>query len=142
MWYMSGFKWDVTADGMHSYYHVKYAESADGIEWRRDGVVAIDLVPPERNIARPCVVRDRDLYRMWYSYDAGRGYHIGYAESDDARRWTRLDDLAGIAPADAGWDADAQAYAWVFSHDGTRYMLYNGNGFGRTGFGLAAAGAS
>jgi len=30
----------------------------------------------------------------------------------------------------------------VFSHDGTRYMLYIGNGFGRTGFGLAAAGAS
>ena len=137
MWYVSGFRWDETSEGMQSYYHVKYAESADGIEWRRDGRVAIDLAAPERNIARPCVVHDADRYRMWYSYDAGRGYRIGYAESDDGLCWTRLDGLAGIAPSVTGWDADAQAYAWVFSHGGSRYMLYNGNGFGRTGFGIA-----
>ncbi|MDH5276133.1 MAG: hypothetical protein OEW88_06890, partial [Gammaproteobacteria bacterium] len=30
-------------------------------------------------------------------------------------------------------------YAFIFDHDGKRYMLYNGNGYGRTGFGLAVA---
>ena len=28
-------------------------------------------------------------------------------------------------------------YPFVFDHDGSRYMLYNGNGYGKTGFGLA-----
>ncbi len=28
-------------------------------------------------------------------------------------------------------------YAHVFDHAGTRYMLYNGNGYGKTGVGLA-----
>jgi predicted GH43/DUF377 family glycosyl hydrolase len=137
MWYVSGFRWTEDADGMHSYYHIKYAESADGIEWRRDGLVCIELAGSERNIARPCVVNDDGRYRMWYSYDAGRGYRIGYAESEDGLRWTRRDDCAGISPSATGWDSEAQAYPWVFSHDGTRFLLYNGNAFGRTGFGLA-----
>jgi len=28
-------------------------------------------------------------------------------------------------------------YPYVFYHKEKRYMLYNGNGFGKTGFGLA-----
>jgi hypothetical protein len=28
-------------------------------------------------------------------------------------------------------------YGYVFDWDGRRYMLYNGNRYGRTGFGLA-----
>ena len=97
----------------------------------------VDLTGPERNIARPCVVSDDGRYRMWYSYDSGCGYRIGYAESEDGLRWTRRDDRAGISPSATGWDSEAQAYPWVFSHDGTRFLLYNGNAFGRTGFGLA-----
>jgi len=67
MWYVSGFRWTEDAAGMHSYYHIKYAESADGIDWRRDGRVCIDLVGEERNIARPCVVNHAGGYGMWYS---------------------------------------------------------------------------
>ena len=29
------------------------------------------------------------------------------------------------------------AYACVFDHRGSRYMLYNGNGYGETGIGWA-----
>jgi hypothetical protein len=28
-------------------------------------------------------------------------------------------------------------YPFVFSHEGTTYMLYNGNGYGKSGFGYA-----
>lgn len=28
-------------------------------------------------------------------------------------------------------------YSYIFNHKGSRYMLYNGNGYGKTGFGLA-----
>ena len=141
MWYVSGFRWTEDENGLHSYYHVKYAESPDGVEWRRDGRVCIDLRDRERNIGRPWVLQGDGAYDMWYCYDEGRGYRIGYASSRDGIAWTRRDDEAGIVVSETGWDAEAQAYPCVFAHRGARYMLYNGNGFGRTGVGLAVQAA-
>ena len=46
-------------------------------------------------------------------------------------------DHMELLPAAAGWDSEMVAYPHVFDHDGERWMLYCGNGFGRTGFGLA-----
>jgi hypothetical protein len=137
MWYVSGFRWEETDGAPISYYHIKYAESADGVNWERDGRVCIDLRRGERNIVRPCVIRDESGYRMWYSYAAGAGYHIGYATSADGLEWTRRDEEVGIGRSDDGFDADAIAYPWVFRHADKLYMLYNGGGFGREGFGLA-----
>lgn len=140
MWYVSGFRWEEDETGLHSLYHVKYAESGDGISWERAGRVCIGLRPGERNIGRPCVVKENGLYRMWYSYNEGAGYRIGYAESADGYDWVRLDEQAGIEVSASGWDSEALAHPWVFTHEGQRYMLYNGNGFGREGFGLAIEG--
>ena len=137
MWYISGLKWEEGDDGLHSYYHIKYAESSNGIDWHRDGLVCLDLQPGECNIARVCVVKDAGLYRSWYGHNAGDGYRIGYAESNDGCTWQRMDADAGIMVSDSGWDSDAVTYPYVFTHDGRRYMIYNGNFFGRDGFGLA-----
>ena len=52
-------------------------------------------------------------------------------------RWTRDDSAAGIDVSDAGWDAGMLCYPHVFWHRDQVYMLYNGNAFGRGGFGLA-----
>lgn len=90
-------------------------------------------------IARPCVYRGSyfgdDLYRMWYCY-RGDEYRIGYAESRDGLIWTRKDEQ-NIMPQMEGFDSDAQAYPCVFAECGNFYMLYNGNRYGETGFGLA-----
>ena len=45
--------------------------------------------------------------------------------------------MAGIDASDSGWDSEMIEYPCVFDAAGTRYMLYNGNGFGKTGIGLA-----
>ena len=45
------------------------------------------------------------------------------------------DDWLDVSPS--GWDSEMVCYPHVFDHKGKRYMLYNGNGYGRTGFGLA-----
>jgi hypothetical protein len=137
MWYLSGFKWEDV--GPQSYYHIKYAESSDGIAWRREGLVCIDLREGETNIASPTVIKEeKGVYKMWYSYVApGQGYRIGYAESLDGYRWTRRDKEAGIDVSLSGWDSEALCYPSVFVHKGQKYMLYSGNHFGRDGFGLA-----
>jgi hypothetical protein len=136
MWYISGLGWDEVDGELLSSYHLKYAESDDGLSWRRDGRVAIALADGERNIARGCVLRSDRGYEMWYSRSAGKGYTLGYARSPDGVEWTRLDAEAGLEPAPGEWD-DAIAYPWVVEHESTRYLLYNGRGFGRDGIGLA-----
>ena len=119
---------------------IKYAESDDGIHWKREGVIAVGLeAAGEYAIARPCVVKDGSLYRMWYSH-RGPAYRIGYAESGDGVSWRRMDESVGIEPSAQGWDSQSIQYAFVFRHRGRLHMLYNGNDYGRTGFGLAVCG--
>jgi len=136
MWYTAGIRWEGAADQLRHFYHIKYAESDDGVHWQRDGRVAIDFREDEYALGRPCVIRDAGGYRMWYSR-RGHSYRIGYAESDDGLTWERRDDLAGIDVSPDGWDAEMIEYAAVFDHAGKRWMLYNGNGYGKSGLGLA-----
>jgi hypothetical protein len=137
MWYLACVGWELVSGRPRHRYHLRYAESLDGIGWRRDGKVAVDFKDPtEYAISRPSVLRDGQRWRMWYSTRGDR-YRIGYAESDDGVRWTRLDDEAGIDVSSTGWDSEMIEYPHVFDHRGQRYMLYNGNEYGRTGFGLA-----
>ena len=137
MWYLACVDWEMRNEKPHHRYHLRYAESTDGIAWRRTGAVAIGLRDSsEYAISRPSVVRDPDCWRMWYSH-RGSHYLIGYAESPDGRAWTRHDDRAGIGLSPSGWDSEMIEYPHVFDQGGCRFMLYNGNGFGRTGFGLA-----
>lgn len=136
MWYTSGVRWEARDDAIKHYYHLKYADSADGISWMREGRVAIDFQGDDYAISRPCVIRDPDSYRMWYAH-RGSKYRIGYAESPDGLAWKRSDGGSGIIVSDEGWDCEMLCYPFVFDHSGRRYMLYNGNGYGKSGFGLA-----
>jgi hypothetical protein len=138
MWYGSNLAWGASEETMR--HVIKYAESRDGISWNRTGDVAIPLDrPDEFAVARPCVLADSDCFRMWYSRRSP-DYRIGYAESADGRVWTRHDDRAGIEPSSGevdSWENRTVEYACVFDAGGDRYMVYNGNDYGRDGFGLA-----
>lgn len=137
MWYVSGTRWEPAMSPPRHYYNVRYAESDDGLAWRRLGRTAVDFEQTgEYAIAHPCVLKDAGVYRMWYSY-RGDAYRIGYAESRNGIDWARHDERAGIGPSESGWDSEMVEYAHVFDCAGRRYMVYNGNGYGRSGFGLA-----
>jgi len=137
MWYVSCVKWVIEDDKPKHYYHIKYAESKDGFHWERKGIICIDFSSKdEYAIARPCVIKESGIYKMWYSY-RGESYRIGYAESRDGITWQRKDEEAGIDISGSGWDAEMIEYAFVFNHKGQKYMLYNGNGYGKTGMGYA-----
>jgi hypothetical protein len=134
MWYLSCLEWDAN---LRHRYHIKYAESHDGLDWQRDGTICIDFASnDEYAISRPSVIKDTTGYKMWYSY-RGEYYKIGYAESDDGIVWRRYDTDAGLDKSPSGWDSDMVEYPFVFDEGGTRYMLYNGNGYGKTGVGYA-----
>ena len=134
MWYVSGVSWKEDAAGHARHcYNIKHAESEDGVHWKRDGTVCIDLQNDEYAIARPCVLRDGDVYRMWFC-SRGPNYSIGYAESADGLTWKRHEHPAAAA---TDWDSEMSAYPFVFDHGSHRFMLYNGNDYGGTGIGWA-----
>ena len=146
MWYLSCTKWEVYNGKPEPFYHIKYAESRDGLNWEREGIVAIDYATRcEGGIVKASVLKEGGIYKMWYSYRAGQGYRedveksyrIGYAESEDGKQWVRLDDRVNLEVSESGWDSGMLAYPHVVVHEGKKYMFYNGSGFGRSGFGYA-----
>lgn len=145
MWYGSTVAWD--AGNGEMLHVVKHAVSDDGHAWRRTGLAVPYEIGRAQAFSRPTVLRAQsgDL-EMWFSYRSGRGetYRIGYARKPVDGPWRLALEEAGIAPSAAGWDSEMIEYPFVLAHEGRVYMLYNGNGYGRTGFGLAvreAAGA-
>jgi len=137
MWYLSCVRWDLVDGKPKHYYHIKYAESQNGIDWKREGVVAIDFRDEhEYAIGVPRVYKEHDRYVMWYCY-RGERYKIGYAESRDGVSWTRMDEKMEFDVASSGWDSEMVEYGAMINFAGKRYMFYNGNGYGRSGFGLA-----
>lgn len=139
MWYGTNRAWGARQEEMD---HVlKYAESEDGIHWKRSGIVALDhAYPTEYAVSRPFVRKHNNIYQMWFSYrpgPEGATYRIGYAESADGIQFTRRDAEAGITVSDSGWDSDMVCYPSLFEYKEKTYMLYNGNGYGKSGFGLA-----
>src|SRR5262249_47881113 len=126
-------------------YTIKYASSTDGINWNRPNISCVAESGPEEASTRPAVVYDDGVYHMWFSYRGSRAfrgghdsYRIGYAVSQDGRTWLRNDASAGITLSSPGnWDSQMIAYPNIIDTPSGRYLFYNGNHFGRAGFGYA-----
>lgn len=117
---------------------IRHARSTDPISvWRRDAQPALIQAPgDEWGLSRPSVLRDEAGWHMWYCRRSDQ-YRLGYARSTDGIRWTRADDLVHFVTPEAEWESGSRTYPAVFDHADRRFMLYNGTGYGRTGFGLA-----
>ncbi len=148
MWYIYGTKWinDEYENEPQRVYKIAYAKSKDGILWERDSKQIIpDKLNENECQALPTVIYFRSKYHMFFCYREAigfrkikeRGYRIGYAYSEDLRSWIREDEHVGINLSKNGWDSDMLCYPHVFHCGEKIYMLYNGNEFGRFGFGLA-----
>lgn len=148
MWYIRGVKWKrfVESDPPDRVYKIVHATSKDGINWIRDGCPIIaDKLNADECQAEPTVFYRNGMYHMYFCYRQAYGfrkqsnnaYRIGYAYSNDLINWERDDSKAGIDVSEDGWDSQMQCYPHVFKSEENFYMLYNGNEFGRFGFGLA-----
>lgn len=149
MWYIFGIGWkryapDAAPDRT---YRIGHATSKDGIEWVKEEARRIipDRLGPDESQALPTVVSIGGRHHMFFCYREsfdfrrakGRGYRIGHAWSDDLVNWMRDDDKPLLEGTTGEWDCDMQCYPHVFECDGKVHLLYNGNEFGRHGFGLA-----
>lgn len=140
-WYNAGVRWEREGDGWKPYYGLHYGHSQNGVDWICDSEMCIPFADEyEYAFGRPSVIVKNGTYYMWYAHRATKyitTYRFGFATSKDGRRWNRKDALVGIDVSPEGWDSEMLCYPCVFEHKNTLYMLYNGNGYGKTGFGLA-----
>ena len=149
MWYIFGTGWKRCAPDAppDRTYKIGHAVSNDGIQWDKEEAKQIitDRLGPDESQALPTVVQIGRRHHMFFCYrqsfdfrkNKGRGYRVGHAWSDDLSNWTRDDDNPLLEGSPGEWDADMQCYPNVFECDGKVYLVYNGNEFGRYGFGLA-----
>jgi hypothetical protein len=138
MWYGSTLTWD---GGNGEMVHViNHATSRNGHQFERKGLAIPFEVGVAQAFSRPTVAgTESEGYDMWFSYRSGTGqsYRIGYARKDPDAQWQLRLGETGLDVSASGWDSEMIEYPFVFDHKGQRYMLYNGNGFGQSGFGLA-----
>ena len=133
MYYVAGTEW------LHEdlpRYNIQIATSNDGMTWQRDGHVAIDFYGSENALARPYVIKQDGIYRMWFS-SKGDYYLPRYAESEDGLNWTRFDEAVLPVPTPNSPDEEMICYPIVLMHEGKHFMYYNGNGYGENGICLA-----
>lgn len=148
VWYLSCTEYRDINGHTEPRYHIKYAESEDGINWERLGHIAIDYKSEnEAGIVKATVFKENRRYKMLFSYrnfdnyrtDINNSYKIGYAESADGITWDRKDEESGISPSASGWDSEMLCYPHTITVKEKLFLFYNGNGFGQSGFGYAEA---
>ncbi|SMP72136.1 hypothetical protein SAMN06295888_11885 [Desulfonatronum zhilinae] len=140
-WYNSGLKWEESSNGLKHYYGIHHAISPNGIDWNFDNEMCIPFADEyEYAFGRPSIIKINNTYCMWFAHRATKyidKYRMGFAYSYNLKSWNRDDKLSGIDVSNDGWDSEMICYPYVFEHKGRYFMLYNGNGYGKSGFGLA-----
>ncbi|MGR9396957.1 hypothetical protein ACU8OL_28770 (plasmid) [Rhizobium leguminosarum] len=149
MWYIFGTGWKVYSSetAPDRTYKIGHATSRDGINWQKEEArqIIADRLGPDESQALPTVIDIEGRHHMFFCYrqssdfrtNKSRGYQIGHACSDDLINWSRDDVELAIEGTSGEWDSDMLCYPHVFESDGAIYLLYNGNHFGRYGFGAA-----
>lgn len=145
MWYLSCTEWVINENIREPKYLIKHTTSKDGIHWDKPGGIAINYLSDNEAIAKPSVIEYNENWYMWYSYRSifgyknggDNGYKIGFATSRDGKNWERKDHLPIVTRSKQGWDSEMVAYPHVIQQNKQLIMLYNGNHFGKSGFGWA-----
>ncbi len=147
MFYICGERWIKNNNNFpERVYKITYAVSDNGVDWQKSNKKIISNKIDENECqALPTVIKIDNCYHMYFCYrnmldfrnNKSRGYRIGYAYSYDLINWVRDDAKCGIDLSQEGWDSEMMCYPNLFKMGENIFLLYNGNEFGKNGFGLA-----
>lgn len=150
-WYTSGTGWvDLPEGSRDPVYELASARSPDGIHWTRRPQARVPATAEAGGLTRPWAVEIGGQPHLFFAERGTYGFR-----SDSARayrlRHVRL-DAAGLPsgapmpvvfanpPRPGDWDGFMQAYPSILPLQEGHVMFYNGDGFGRDGFGWATLG--
>jgi len=150
MWYVSATRWSADAGRLEASYTIRRTVSADGIVWSGATTLAVASDDPRVvGATRPWIAPDGDRSRLWFCRrgadfrgDGPGAYRIVQVPLADGG--THADGpiesvVFENSPQPGDWDDQMQAYPCVMPLDDGLVMFYNGNDFGRAGFGWATA---
>jgi hypothetical protein len=149
MWYIFGKNWikSTESEPPARVYKIAYATSLDGINWDKEEAKQIvsDVIDENECQALPTVLEHNGIYHMVFCFrhasdfrtNPKRGYKLAYAYSKDLKNWIRDDAKLNFNLPDDGWDSRMMCYPHLFKVENQIYLLYNGNNFGKYGFGAA-----
>jgi hypothetical protein len=140
MWYASSTGFVKVNDQQSPLYHIKYAESNDGVHWVRNNISCITPNNEYECTARPSIIKENGIYKMWYCYrgsfdyrDGKDSYQIGYAESSNGINWERKDNNIKFNIGSSSYDNKMTCYPNVINVNNQQILFYNGNSFGKQG---------
>ena len=134
MWYGTHLAWGAEkADMSHA---IRRATSTDGLTWMRNPTVVLGPEGDDIAVVRPSVLATKEGFQMWFARRGHGPYGLAHAVSPDGILWRRT-HVAMPGTDDGGWENGATTYPGAFTHAGRLWLLYNGDGYGATGFGLA-----
>lgn len=138
VWYGAGSAWRRGRSKTLPVYDIRYLESEDGLTFAACGTTVLQPSGNEHRLGRPQVFARRGKQLMLYGYGSEEEpYRLGLARSRDGSSWTRDDASVGLDPSPGGWDSEMTAYPGVVEIGGRVLVFYNGNDYGRHGFGCA-----
>lgn len=148
MFYIAGTEWKYYpgARDPQRIYKIRTAGSVDGINWRKsNGNLITDKLGSDECQALPTVIQIGDTHFMIFCFREASGfrniperaYRLGGALSSNMEQWDRDDSLIKVTSHESGWDSNMKCYPNATVIDSKVVLLYNGNSFGKHGFGMA-----
>ena len=96
----------------------------------------IKLKSNERAITRPTFMILNKKLIMIFSLDVAGKYELAAACQNNNGKWSRMNNFTFVNSGQE-WDSIDNCYPSIFESNNQYYMLYNGNGYGKSGFGIA-----
>ena len=108
MWFIAV---DFAGNGMHTLHE---STSSDGVLWSKPSDVQRD------NIYAPTILKENDVYRMWYIDVSGSPWTVRHAKSHDGKKWRVSPQIC--LSVDQPWEKGNLFYPTVLKSDGLYLM--------------------
>jgi len=112
--------------------------SKDGISWSgAETLMQPDAAAGEIGFGRPFLWHDCEgRVCLYISVRTETGYTLcSFPDSGDGFARDKAHHVVSVS--DSGWDSEMTCFGAPYRAAGSEFLLYNGNQFGRTGFGVA-----
>ena len=139
IWYGAGSTFEKQHNKTVPLYDIRYLETDKIENFSRAGSTVLKTENAEYRLGRPYIFsKNADEHFLFYGYSTHDiPYQLGFAKSTDMINWQRCDHDIGLNDSPMEWEKQMRAYPAVIQINGRVMMLYNGNEYGREGFGLA-----
>lgn len=134
MYYTSFNPWKIKKGKLVHNYFIKIAVSPDGLNWKREGKIALGLKKDEIAVAKPSVFKLNGKVCIFFSARK-KNYGIFFAESSDGIKFKRFQKKLFLKSGK--WSSKSQCYPAYVDFNDKKYLLYCGNNYGKTGIGYA-----